>query len=53
MTVRQIHTGKDFYNYSFFPLGIVKWNALTENVAASPSLDIFKVAVGEFRHPKH
>ena len=28
MTFRQIHTGKDYYKYSFFPLAIVQWNAL-------------------------
>ena len=28
MTFRQIHTGKDSYKYSFFPLTIVQWNAL-------------------------
>ena len=48
MTFRQIHTGKD----SFFPLAIVQWNALTENVAASPSLDSFNAAVDELQHPK-
>ena len=35
MTFSQIHTGKDSYKYdSFFPLAIVQWNALPENVAA-------------------
>ena len=24
MTFRQIHTGKDYYEYSFFPLAIVQ-----------------------------
>ena len=24
---RQLHTGKDYYKYSFFPLAIVQWNA--------------------------
>ena len=33
MTFRQMHTGRDFYKYSFFPLAIVQWNALSENVA--------------------
>ena len=52
MTFHQIHTGKDSYKYSFFPLAIVQWNALSENVATSPSLDSFKAAVGESQHPK-
>ena len=52
MTFRQIHTGKDSYKYSFFPLATVQWNALPENVATSPSPDSFKAAVGELQHPK-
>ena len=42
----------DVYKYSFFPLAIVQWNALPENVTTSPSLDSFKAAVGELQHPK-
>ena len=38
MAFRQIHTSKDSYKYSFFPLAIVQWNALLENVATSPWL---------------
>ena len=32
MTFRQIHTSKNYYKYSFFPLAIVKSNALQTNV---------------------
>ena len=52
MTFRQIHTGKDYYKDSFFPLAIVQWNALPANVAVAPSLEIFKAAVGQLQHPK-
>ena len=52
MTFRQIHTGKDRYKYSFFPLAVVQWNALPANVVVSPSLEVFKAAVGEMQHPK-
>ena len=38
VTFRQIHTGKDSYKYSFFPVAIVQWNALPENVVISSSL---------------
>ena len=37
MNFRQLHTGKDYYNYSFFPQAIVQWNALLEYVVASRS----------------
>ena len=40
MTFRLIHSGKDYYTYSFFPLAIVQWNALPANVAVAPSLEI-------------
>ena len=59
MTFRQTHTGKDCYKYSFFPLAIVHRNALQENVATSPSLDLFKaseswlIQVGEFGELQH
>ena len=32
ITFRQIHTSTKYYKYSFFPLAIVQWNALPENV---------------------
>ena len=51
MTFRQIHTGKDYNRCSFFPLAIVQWNALPAKVAVSPSLEIFKSAVGQLQHP--
>ena len=52
MTFRQIHTGKDYYKYSFFPLAIVQWNAFPSNVAVAPSLEIIKAVVGQLQHPK-
>ena len=52
MTFRRIHTGKDYYKYSFFPLAIVQWNALPATVVVSPSLEMFKAAIGELHHPK-
>ena len=52
MTFRQIHTDKDSYKYSFFPLAIVQWNALPESVVISSSLDSFKATIGELQHPK-
>ena len=48
----QLHTGKNYYKYSFFPLAIVQWNALPEDVVSSPNLDIFKAAVGKLQHSK-
>ena len=52
MTFQQIHTGKDVYRYSFFPLAVVQWNALPESAASSPSLVIFKVEIGKLQHVK-
>ena len=37
----QLQTTKDYYKYSFFPLAIVQWNALPEEVVSSPILGIF------------
>ena len=44
MTFRQVHTSRDFYKFSFFPLSIVQWNALPESIACLQSLDAFKSA---------
>ena len=52
MTFRQIHTGKDSYKYSFFPLTVVKWNTLPETAVTSPSLDSFKAEIGMLQFPK-
>ena len=52
ITYRQIHIGKDSYNFSFFPLAIVQWNAFPEYIVVSPGLDSFKTAVGELQHHK-
>ena len=51
MNFWQLHTGKDYYKYVFFPLGIVQWKALAEYVVVSPGPESFKNAVGELQHP--
>ncbi|MCG7878558.1 MAG: reverse transcriptase family protein [Candidatus Thiodiazotropha endolucinida] len=52
MNYRQLHTGRDYYKYSFFPLAIVQWNVLPEYAVVSPGPEPFKTAVGELQHPK-
>ncbi|MCG7869528.1 MAG: reverse transcriptase family protein, partial [Candidatus Thiodiazotropha taylori] len=52
MAYRQVHTSKDLYKYSFFPLAIVQWNALPESVVCLPTLDAFKGAVGKLHHSR-
>ena len=47
MSFCQLLTGTNYYKYSFFPLAIVHWNALPEDVVSSPNPDIFKAAVGK------
>ena len=51
MTFRQIHTNRNYYKYSFFPLAIVQWNALPESVSLQ-DLEAFKVAVSKLQHSK-
>ena len=51
MTFHQIHTGKDYYKYSIFPLAIVQSNALQANVAVAPSLEIFKAILNFYLYP--
>ena len=48
----QLQTTKDYYKCSFFPLAIVQWNALPEEVVSSPNLDIFNAAVCKLQHSK-
>lgn len=52
LTYRQIQTSHNFYKYSFYPLAIVQWNALPQNVACLPTLDSFKAAVGRLQHSR-
>ena len=52
MTFTQIHTSKDFYKYSFYPLAIVQWNALPQQVVCLPTIDSFKEAVGGLQHSR-
>ena len=52
MTFRQLHTSKDYYKHSFFPLAIVEWNALPETVACLPDIESFKVAVSKLQHTR-
>ena len=47
MTFRQIHTNRNYYKYSFFPLAIVQWNALQESIVSLQDLEVFKVAVSK------
>ena len=52
MTFRQIHTNRNYYKYSFFPLAIVQWNSLPESVVSLQDLEAFKVAVSKLQHSK-
>ena len=52
MTFRHIQTSTNYYKYLFFPLAIVQWNALPEDVASLHDLDSFKVAVSELQHSR-
>ena len=52
MTFRQIHTNRNYYKYSFFPLAIVQWNALPESVVSLQAIEAFKVAVSKLQHSK-
>ena len=52
MTFRQIHTNRNYYKYSFFPLAIVQWNALPESVVSLQDLEAFKVTVSKLQHSK-
>ena len=51
-TFTQIHTSKDFYKYSFYPLAIVKWNALSQHNVCLPTIDSFKEAVGRLQRSR-
>ena len=53
LVFRQLHTGRDYkyYKYSFYPLTIVQWNRLPENVALLPTFESFKRAVCMISHP--
>ena len=42
MTFRQIHTNRNFYKYSFFPVAIVQWIALPESVVSLQDLEQLK-----------
>jgi hypothetical protein len=48
----QIHTGADYYKYSFFPCTIVQWNALPSDAVLTGDLDTFKSTVSTINHYK-
>lgn len=52
LSFRSIHTSKDYYKYSFFPLAIVQWSALPAVAVMSPTLNSFKTAITALQHPK-
>ncbi len=49
-SLRQIHTGTNFFKFSFFPHTVVLWNSLPHNIAVLPDADSFKRAVGQLAH---
>ena len=51
LVYRQIHTGADYYKYSFYPLAIVQWNRLPSKIALPPTFEPFKRAVCTISHP--
>ena len=52
LSFRQIHTAKDYYKYSFYPLAVVQWNCLPVHVVEMTDLDLFKAAVSTLEHHK-
>ena len=42
LSYRQIHTAANYYQVSFFPMSIVLWNRLPEDVVLLSDLDSFK-----------
>ena len=51
-SICQLQTTKEYYKFSFSPLAIVQWNVLPEEAFSSPSLEIYKAAVGKLQHSK-
>ena len=52
MPFRQLKTSIDYYKYSFFPLAIVQWHALSETAVCLLDLKSFKVAVSVLQHSR-
>ena len=50
LSYRQIHTAANYCQYSFFPMSIVLWNRLPEDVVLLSDLDSFKHAVSKITH---
>jgi hypothetical protein len=50
LSLRQVHTGYDYFKYSFFPHTTVLWNRLPHPVAMLPDLESFKQAVAQLSH---
>ena len=48
----QIPTTKDHYKYSFFPLAIVQWNLLPENIVRMTKPHAFKAALSSMTHTR-
>ena len=51
LVYQQIHTGADYYKYSFYPFAIVQWNRLPSKIALLPIFEPFKRAVCTISHP--
>ena len=49
-TLATYHGMTSYFKYSFFPQTIVAWNALPKSVVTSPTLVLFKVALGRGRY---
>ena len=47
---RQIHTAANYSQFSFFPVSIVLWNRLSEDIVLLSDLDSFKQAVTKITH---
>ena len=53
LSYRQIHTAANYYQFSFFPMSIVLWNRLPEDVILLSDLDSFKQAASKITHSFH
>lgn len=50
LSFRQIHASATYYQFSFFPMSIVLWNRLPEDLVLLTDLDSFKQGVSKITH---
>ena len=53
LTILQLQASPSYYNYSFYPMTILLWNAMPSTLMEAESLGVFRVELAKQKFSPH